>query len=171
VLRVGQTLLTAWYVPARSCGIDVIGAALTRHLVDGHGHRRGAAGLGLSTATVRGWLRGAKDAAGALSGLAIHLRTNVYVPAGRPLWPLFDDATPAVMAAPAELAQVALAFTRPDPPYRTRGVTGVDYIHLLGQQARRATNRRLRLVDPSNAGRALGLWPAINVLSGGRLRP
>ena len=48
-------------------------------------------------------------------------------------------------------------------------MTGIDYIHLLGQQARRDANRLLRLADPSNARTSLGRWPAINLASGGRL--
>jgi hypothetical protein len=165
-------LLPAWYVPRRSCGIGVIGAAIAAHLESGHGHARIAAGLGVAPATVRGWLRGLKGAAAAVYDLARQACRGgvgyVWRPE-RPLRPTFDESVPEVLRALDELALVALAFTRPDPPHRVGGATGIDYIHLLGQQQRRDHNRLLRLIDPTDDRPALGLWPAINVISGGRL--
>lgn len=169
--RSGQTLLPAWYVPARSCGIEVIGPALAGYLVDGHGQGRIAADLGVAASTVRGWLRGAKDAAAAVYGLVRDVGRDItrYGPAaGRALSPL-NDPTPAVVAGLAELVRVALAWLRPDPPDRCQSPTGVSYLHLLVRGDRRDTNRRLRLVDPADARPGLGLWPAINILAGGRL--
>lgn len=167
--RAGQTLLPAWYVPARSCGIEVIGAALTGHLVDGHGQARVAADLGLACSTVRGWLAGARQGAAALGRLVRDsARGTGHVPAGRPLWSPFDP-TPPVTQQLAELARVAVAWRRPDPPRRSRSELGIDYLHLLARQDRRDSNRRLRLVDPTDARPGLRLWPAINILAGGRL--
>lgn len=168
--RAGQTLLPAWYVPSRSCGIEVIGAALTGHLIDGHGQAQVAAGLGLAVSTVRGWLHGARQgAATALHQLARDLTRNIDAqPASAPLFSLFDP-TPEAVQQLADLARTALAWLHPDPPNRCYGLIGIDYVRLLILRSRRDSNRWLRLVDPTDARPWLDLWPAINILTGGRL--
>jgi hypothetical protein len=74
-----------------------------------------------------------------------------------------------VARAFAELTHAASALTRPDPPRRGDSATGIDYLHLLGQQARHEADRLLRLADPTGARITLGVWPAINLASGGKL--
>jgi hypothetical protein len=169
---VSQTLLPAWYVPRRSCGIDVIGAAIGGHVNVGHGHAQVAHVLGLPHSTVRGWLTGIKDAAAAVRAITGHIITRVGTHVRFPQLarrPTCVASTEDVAWAFDELACAAHTLTRPDPPHNSASATGIDYIHLLGQQARRDANRLLRLVDPTGARTGLGLWPAINVASGGRL--
>jgi len=170
--RASQTLLPAWYVPRRSCGIAVIGAAIEGHVNVGHGRAQIAHVLGLPHSTVRGWLARIKGAAAAVRAITHHIITRV----GASVWfpqlprrPAHVPSTEDVAWAFAELAHAAHALTRPDPPHNSASATGIDYIHLLGQQARRDTNRLLRLADPTNARTSLDLWPAINLASGGRL--
>ena len=166
--RAGQTLLPAWYCPARSAGSPLLGAALTRHLIDGHGQAQVAADLGLPASTVRGWLAGTRQhAAGALTRLVAWIGRDLATWPPTALWRRHDP-TPEPAQALADLTQAALAWLRPDPPHQPTP-TGVDYLHLVARQHRRGTNRRLRLVDPTDARPQLGLWPAINVLAGGRL--
>lgn len=170
--RVSQTLLPAWYVPRRSCGIEVIGAAIQGHVNVGHGRAHIAHVLGLPHSTVRRWLGRLTAAAPAVRAVTHHVITGigtcVWFPE-RPPKPACVPSSEDVAWALDELAHAAYALTRPDPQHRSASVTGIDYIHLLGQQARRHANRLLRLADPTDARTGLGLWPAINLAAGGRL--
>ena len=170
--RVSQTLLPAWYVPRRSCGIDVIGTAICGQVNLGHGHARIAHVLGLPRSTVRRWLGRLTDAAPAVRAITHHIivgiGTYVWSPERAPR-PVCVPSTEDVAWALDELVHAAYALTRPDPPHHSASVTGIDYIYLLRQRARRDTDRLLRLADPANARAGLGLWPAINLASGGRL--
>jgi hypothetical protein len=58
--RATHVLLPAWCLPRRGDAAEVIGAALVAKAA-GHGHRAIAARLGRPAATVRSWLRGARD--------------------------------------------------------------------------------------------------------------
>jgi hypothetical protein len=170
--RVSQTLLPAWYVPGRSCGIEVIGAAIGGRVNVGHSHARVAQVLGLPRTTVRAWLRGITGAAETVRALTRHVVAGIGTYVSFPQLQQRPDCTPAtqdVARAFAELTYAASALTRPDPPSRSASATGIDYLHLLGQQARRAADRLLRLADPTGARITLGVWPAINLASGGRL--
>jgi hypothetical protein len=170
--RVSQTLLPAWYVPRRSCGIDVIGAAIQGHVNVGHGYGRVSHVLGLPEATVRAWLRGLKDAAETVRAVTRHIIAEIGTHVSLPAWPAKPPCTPSteeVARAFDELILAANALTRPDPPHRSISATGIDYLYLLGQRARREANRLLRLADPTNGRTTLGVWSAINLASGGRL--
>ena len=170
--RVSQTLLPAWYVPGRSCGIEVIGTAIQGRVNVGHSHARVAQVLGLPHTTVRGWLRGITGAAETVRAVTRHIIAGIGTYVSFPQLQQRPDRTPAtedVARAFDELAHAAYALTRPDPPKRNVSATGIDYLHLLGQQARREADRLLRLADPTGARITLGVWPAINLASGGRL--
>ncbi|WP_406106344.1 DUF6431 domain-containing protein [Micromonospora globbae] len=58
--RATHVLLPAWCLPRRGDAAEVIGAALVARAA-GHGHRAIATQLGRPAATVRAWLRGARD--------------------------------------------------------------------------------------------------------------
>ena len=58
--RATRVLLPSWCQPRLADATEVIGAALSAKAA-GHGHRRIAAGLGRAPATVRRWLRRARD--------------------------------------------------------------------------------------------------------------
>ena len=114
--RVSQTLLPAWYVPRRSCGIELIGAAIGGHVNVGHGHAQVAHMLGLPHATIRGWLAPIKGAAAAVRAVTHHIITKVgtYVWFPEPLCkPACVASTEDVAWALQELAYAARALTRP----------------------------------------------------------
>src|SRR5262249_40260923 len=75
--RVSQTLLPAWYVPRRSCGIEVVGAAIGGFVNVGHRPDGIAATIGLPRSTVRRWLTGIADAAPVFVDLAAHIGVGI----------------------------------------------------------------------------------------------
>ena len=140
-----------------------------------HGHRahRIAEVLRLPRTTVRRWVHGLAEADGVICRLSAHIGINLGG-AGLPCRQrrprvASTPASQAVALALDELAYAATAITRPDPPNNTKAPSGVDYIHLLGRADRAEQNRRLRLVDPTDARPGISLWTAINVAAGGRL--
>lgn len=170
--RASQTLLPAWYVPRRSCGIDMVGAAIQGHVELGHGYGRVGRVLGLPERTVRRWLGGLKHAAEAVRGITRHIVADIGADLSTSAWPT-RPPRPASMQdvgrAFDDLTNAATSLARPDPPRRGISTTGLNYLDMLVAQARREANRLLRLVDPTDARTTLGVWPAINLASGGRL--
>ena len=167
--RVTQTLLPAWYVPRRSAGIEVIGVVITGFVNYGHRADRIAAALRMPRSTVRAWVRGLADASPVFGQLAVHIGLNlgaVVRSPQSPKQPVCTAATKNAAGALDQLANAAHALTTPDSPHTATGPTGIDYIYLLGKNARVEYNQPLRLVDPSNARTTLGLWPAINLAAG-----
>jgi hypothetical protein len=98
--KVTHVLLPADLLARRADGVGVIGRALA-DAARGRGHRRIAAGLGISADTVRGWLRRFTSAAGRVreffTRLAVALSPDPVPlePAGSPL----ADAVVAIGAA------------------------------------------------------------------------
>lgn len=171
--RTTHTLLPAWYVPRRSCGADFLGMVISARVNYGHRAHRIAEVLGLSRTTVRRWVRGLADADGVIGRLTAYIGVNLGG-AGLPCRqrrarPAHAAGTWPIALALDELVYAATAITRPDPENNTKAPSGVDYIHLLGRADRIEQNRRLRLVDHTNARPGLSPWAAVNLAAGGRL--
>lgn len=173
VCRVSQTLLPAWYVPRRSASIEVVGAVVSAFVNYGHRPNRIAEVLRMPRSTVRGWVHRLPEASPVLQQLTARIVVEIGVDVPQPEVPSRPPCTPGTQGlalALDHLARTAWGLTQPDPAHTAAGApTGIDYIHLLGQAHRREANWRLRLVDPSHARTGLGLWPAINLGTGGRL--
>jgi hypothetical protein len=150
VCRVSQTLLPGWYLPRRSASVEVVGAAIQGRVNVGHSHEQVARVLGLNPDTVRGWLRRVHAAAPAVRSITHHIVARIGYVAfpERPLRPLCVPATEEVALAFAELG------------YAVRAVT---------QHAQREAERIAHRVNATGARTTLGLWPAVNLASGGRL--
>ena len=115
--RVSQTLLPAWYVPRRSIGIEVIGAAIQGYVNVGHGHGQVAHVLGLPHSTVRGWLGPIKGAAATVRAITRHVATEIGTCVSFPQHQRRLACVPStedVAWAFEELAYAAHAFTRPE---------------------------------------------------------
>src|SRR5262249_27250973 len=131
--RVSQTLLPAWYVPRRSCGIEMVGAAVEGHVELGHGYGRVGRVLGLPEGTVRRWLGGLRSAAEAVRALPRQIVADVGADLSTSAWPTKPPRpapTQDVSRAFDDLRNAAASLTRPDPPRRTISPTGLNYLDM-----------------------------------------
>ena len=119
-----QVLLPSWCAPRRADAIEVIGTAAAMALA-GAGYGRIGAGLGVPAATVRGWLRRLRSAAGAMRQDAMHRLGFVGGLAGPPL--PGPAASPLGDALNAVAACVHAAITR-------FGLSRADLWPLLGRE-------------------------------------
>jgi hypothetical protein len=168
---VSHVLVPASCVPRHGHTAEVIGTALAGHAWIGYGHRRLAGLLDVAGATVRGWLRRADRAAGALYRHGLDLAAVLPWASCPPACPAPGQIAPptALARALSELAGAARGFTRPCPPAQPVSDTGIDYLHQLHAAADRALCADLHLCDPAGQRHTLPAWPAINVLTRGRL--
>ena len=168
---VTHVLLPAWCLPRRGYGVEVVGAALLA-AADGAGHRTVAAGLAVPQGTVRGWLRGLRAGAAALTAQAVSITeaAGASLFAGCAPQPWAGRALPEAVNA---LAVAARAFTlnlaRARTPRPGGSATGIDYLALIAERHRLWVHRRLRLLDPTGAIATLTGWPLITVITGGLL--
>lgn len=169
--RVSHVLLPAWCLPRRAYDAEVIGAALLA-AADGAGHAEAAAAAGAPVGTVRGWLRAVARTAPALTAQALSVAqaagdTSACLPGPTPpLSPL--AAAVNALAAAARAFQLTLARPRPSVP-RHGGLTGIDYLALIGERHRRDLVSGLRLADPTGAAAHASPWQLVNVITAGRL--
>jgi hypothetical protein len=112
---VTHTLLPTWYVPRRSCGIELFGTVITSVVNYGHRPNRIAEVLRLARTTVRRWTRGLATADTVFARLAAHIDVDLNLgvpPRYRPANPPSTPARRGVALALDQLAYAATAIIR-----------------------------------------------------------
>jgi hypothetical protein len=111
---VTHTLLPAWYVPRRSCGIEFLGVVITSVVNYGHHPNRIARVLRLPRTTARRWTHGLTAADTVLARLTAHIDIHLTgsTPRYRPANPPSTAATQGVALALDQLVYAAAAIVR-----------------------------------------------------------
>lgn len=157
-----HVVLPARVLPRRAYTAEVVGAALLAET-------GAAAPAGVPAATARRWRRAVRAGAAGLAGQACRVVGAFgvdLVPPGSP--PTITSGLGAVLEALGTAARVFTAGMAAPVRLAPGPLTGVDYLGLLEAKQRRELAARLRLADPGAAAR-LAPWPAVNVVTAGRL--
>jgi hypothetical protein len=159
-----HVLLPARALPRRAYTAEAAGAALLSEA-------GAAAPAGVPAATARRWRRAVRRGAAGLVARATRV-AEVFgagaFPADGPQPKAGSDLIAALEALGAAARLFTAGIAGPALPAVPAAPSGIDYLALLEAAHRRELAAELRLADPGAAGR-LAPWPAVNVVTGGRL--